>query len=263
MSEELDNVGGGEPQEQAQEKQYSAIEQRAMEQGWRPKEEFEGDPDAFIDAPEFVRRGELFSKIEHQSKELKAVKAALDALKQHHSKVKEVEYERALKALQNARKQALVEGETERFLELEQRIEEVKEEKEEFDKGISAVKAEPVRDINPEFTAWVDRNSWYESSKPMRAYADKLGVELAQEGYEPSEVLRLVEKEIKKEFAHKFQNQKASRPQAVESAGRSGAKVDTFQMTDEERNIMRKMVRGGALTEQEYIKQLKELKGVK
>jgi hypothetical protein len=73
----------------------------------------------------------------------------------------------------------------------------------------------------------------------------------------------MVEKEIKKEFAHKFQNQKASRPQAVEPAGRSGAKVDSFQLSDEERSIMRKMVRGGALTEQEYIKQLKELKGVK
>ena len=92
MFEELENTGGSEPQEQTQEKQFSAIEQKALDQGWRPKEEFDGDPDAFIDAPEFVRRGELFSKIEHQSKELKAVKAALDALKTHHSRVKEVEY---------------------------------------------------------------------------------------------------------------------------------------------------------------------------
>ncbi len=258
MSEELDNVGGTEPQEQIQEKQYSAVEQKAMEQGWRPKEEFEGDPDAFIDAPEFVRRGELFSKIEHQSKELKAVKAALDALKTHHSRVKEVEYDRALKALQNARKQALVEGETERFLELEQRIEEVKEEKEEFDKELKAVQAEPVRDINPEFTAWMDKNPWYDSNKAMRAYADKLGVELAQEGHNPSQVLQMVEREVKKEFAHKFQNQKAVRPQAVEASARSGAKPDSFQMTDEERTIMRKLVRAGAMSEQEYIAELKK-----
>lgn len=258
MSEELDNVAGENPQEQTPEKQFSAIEQRAMEQGWRPKEEFEGDPDAFIDAPEFVRRGELFSKIEHQSKELKAVKAALDALKTHHSKVKEVEYNRALKALQNARKQALVDGETERFLELEQRIEEVKEEKEAFDTELEQVKADPVRDINPEFTAWIDRNPWYDSSKPMRAYADKLGIELAQEGHAPSEVLKLVEREVKKEFAHKFQNQKAARPQAVEAPARSGGKADTFQMTEDERTIMRKLVRAGAMTEQEYIAELKK-----
>ena len=258
MSEELENTGGSEPQEQTQEKQYSAIEQKALDQGWRPKEEFEGDPEAFIDAPEFVRRGELFSKIEHQSKELKAVKAALDALKTHHSRVKEVEYDRALKALQNARKQALVDGETERFLELEQRIEEVKEEKQAYDTELEQVKVEPVRDINPEFTAWIDKNSWYETSKPMRAYADKLGVELAQEGHSPSDVLRLVEREVKKEFAHKFQNQKAARPQAVESSVRTGTKPDTFQMTDDERTIMRKLVRAGAMSEQEYIAELKK-----
>ena len=45
----------------------------------------------FIDAPEFVRRGELFTKIEKQSKELKAVREALKALGEHHSKVKEME----------------------------------------------------------------------------------------------------------------------------------------------------------------------------
>jgi hypothetical protein len=258
MSEELENTGGSEPQEQTQEKQYSAIEQKALDQGWRPKEEFDGDPDAFIDAPEFVRRGELFSKIEHQSKELKAVKAALDALKTHHSRVKEVEYDRALKALQNARKQALVDGETERFLELEQRIEEVKEEKQEFDNELKSVQADPVRDINPEFTQWIDRNAWYETSKPMRAYADKLGVELAQEGHSPSQVLQMVEREVKKEFAHKFQNQKAGRPQAVEASARSGGKADSFQLSDDERTIMRKLVRAGAMSEAEYISELKK-----
>ena len=33
MSEELENTGGSEPQEQTQEKQYSAIEQKALDQG--------------------------------------------------------------------------------------------------------------------------------------------------------------------------------------------------------------------------------------
>ena len=126
MSEDTNNVAPVETQEQVPEKQYSAIEQRAMEQGWRPKEEFQGDPEAFIDAPEFVRRGELFSKIEVTTRELKQVRQALDALKDHHSKVKETEYKRALASLEAARKQALVEGEHERFFALEEKIEEIK-----------------------------------------------------------------------------------------------------------------------------------------
>jgi hypothetical protein len=77
------------------EKQYTKIQQQAMEQGWVPKEEFQGDEETFIDAAEFVRRGELFGKIEHQNREMKLLRQSLEALKQHHSKTKEVEYQRA------------------------------------------------------------------------------------------------------------------------------------------------------------------------
>lgn len=244
--------------EQTEERQFSPVEQKAMEQGWRPKEDFSGDPETFIDAPEFVRRGELFDKIEHQSKELKQVKAALDALKQHHSKVREVEYDRALKALQSARKQALVDGETERFLDLEQRIEEVKEEKATFDAELKSVDTQQSGTANPEFISWMEKNPWYTKDEAMQAYADKLGSKLAAQGHTPSRVLTMVEQEIKKEFAHKFQNQKATRPQAVESSSRGGAKPDSFVMSEDERSIMRKLVRAGAMSEQEYIAELKK-----
>ena len=52
----------------------SDIEQRAMDLGWRPKEDFEGDEATFIDAAEFVRRQPLFDKIESMGRELKETK---------------------------------------------------------------------------------------------------------------------------------------------------------------------------------------------
>ena len=244
-------------QEQTEQKQLSAVEQKAVEQGWRPKEEFSGDPEAFIDAAEFVRRGELFTKIEHQSKELKQVRAALEALKEHNSKIKETEYKRALKTLDEARKQALIEGETDRFFALEEKIEEVKAEKADFDSSLNDIKAPIEQELNPEFVSWVNKNNWYESNKAMRAYADKLGVELAQEGHRPTKVLEMVEAEIKKEFAHKFQNPKSTRSQAVESSSRTGASSDGFVLSDDERRIMRRFVETGVMTEKDYIKQLK------
>jgi hypothetical protein len=255
MSEELEQTPGGESA--PEQREFSPVEQKAVEQGWRPKEEFSGDPEAFIDAAEFVRRGELFSKIEHQSKELKVVRAALEALKEHNSKIKETEYKRALKTLDEARKQALVEGETDRFFALEEKIEEVKAEKADFDKSIDAVQAPAEQELNPEFVSWVNKNNWYESNKAMRAYADKVGIELAQEGHRPSEVLKLVEAEIKKEFAHKFQNAKTSRAQAVESPSRTGTSSGGFQLSDDERRIMRRFVESGVMTEKDYIQQLK------
>jgi hypothetical protein len=172
------------PTEGTQEPDYSPVQLKAIEQGWIPKEEFDGDEESFIDAAEFVRRGELFRKIETQSKELKAVRQAIEALKVHHSKVKESEYQRALKTLQDARKQAFVDGEHERAFALEERIDEIKAEK---DQIVREAETPAVEDVGytPEFQSWVDRNSWYESNKVMRKAADAIGMELHQEGHTP------------------------------------------------------------------------------
>lgn len=247
--------------EQTQERQYSEIELKAIEQGWIPKDEFDGDESEFIDAPEFVRRGELFSKIESQSKELKKVREALEAFKVHHTKVKEMEYERALKALKDARRQAVAEGEHERALALEDKIDEVKAEKEQIIQEANSTQPESDDSYSPEFTSWVDRNPWYETNKVMRKTADALGKEFYDAGHSPAEVLVLVEKEIRKEFAHKFQNPATKRPSAVEGSTRQSAKKDNFELTAEEREIMRKIVAvTPGFTEADYIKDIKALR---
>lgn len=252
---QVDTAGSSTTPEQVQEREYTPIELKAIDQGWIPKEEFDGDESEFIDAPEFVRRGELFKKIETQSKELKAVRNALEAFKQHHSKVKEAEYNRALKSLQDARKQAFVDGEHERAFAIEEKIDEIKLEKEAIVK-----EAEPVQvddgEYTEQFQAWVEKNSWYENNRVMRKAADALGLELHKEGYSPAEVLKLVEKEIKKEFKHKFEVPTKTTP-SVEGTTRGGSRADSFQMTADERDIMRKIVATGVMSEADYIKELK------
>jgi len=247
---------------QTQEREYSAIEIKAIEQGWIPKEDFDGDVSEFIDAPEFVRRGELFGKIEKQSKELKAVRQALDALSKHHTKVKEMEYERALKTLKDARRQATMEGDHERALTLEDKIDEVKAEKEAIVQESRQTQVQEPDTYTPEFENWVSRNEWYESNRLMRKAADALGKELYEEGgRSPSEVLVLVEKEIRKEFAHKFAGPGAQRRTPVEGSTRGGAAKDDLQMTSEEVDIMRKIVAvTPGYTEADYKKELKALK---
>ena len=241
---------------EAQVKEYSPVELEAIDQGWIPKEEFDGDPSKFIDAGEFVRRGELFRKIETQSRELKAVRNALEAFKQHHSKVKEAEYTRALKVLQDQRKQAVVDGEHERAFALEEKIDEIKEEKERI---VEDAQTPVVQEdgYTQEFQTWVNRNAWYETNEVMRATADALGIRLHKQGFPPEEVLRKVEAEIKKEFAHKFKAPASGRPNPVESPTRSGGTTESFQMTAQEKDIMQKIVRTGVMTEADYIKELK------
>lgn len=241
--------------EQTQERQYTAIELEAIDQGWIPKEEFDGDPDKFIDAPEFVRRGELFRKIESQSRELKQVRQAIEALKVHNSKVEEAAYQRALKSLQEARKQAFLDGEHDKAFAIEEQIENVKAEKEQIAKTVPQVEDTAY---TQQFQEWVARNSWYETDELMRGAADTLGVKLHNEGLSPEEVLRRVEATIRKRFASEFRKPAADRENAVEASSRSGGKSsERFTMSDDERQIMKSIVATGVMTEKEYIEQLK------
>ena len=247
------------------EPEYTEIQIKAIEQGWIPKEEFDGDPSEFIDAPEFVRRGELFTKIEKQSKELKAVRQALEAFRVHHTKVKEAEFERALRSLKDAKRQATIEGDHERALALDDKIEEVRAEKQVVIDDAKQTAVQEVDEYTPQFQSWVNRNAWYETNMVMRGAADQLGKQFHNEGYAPAEVLELVEQAIRKEFPHKFKttNPKLNRPHAVEGSSRIGkpSKNDDFSMTSEERDIMRKIVAvTPGYTEADYIKDLKRIK---
>jgi hypothetical protein len=240
--------------------ELSPTELQASESGWVPKDQYKGEEHKWVDAGEFLRRGELFKKIEDQSKQLKDVRSALNEMKKLHGQVREVEYKRALDALREQKKQALVDGDADAVIAAEERIDLVKEHVKQLQNEAPAV-ADSGTD-HPEFVAWVDQNSWYKSSTPMKAFADALGAELAGAGNSPSEVLKKVAAEVRKEFPNKFRNPNQDKPGAVESSRGSGTSSSAkFALTDEERRIMNTFVRTGALTEKEYIESLKKVRG--
>jgi hypothetical protein len=238
----------------------SAAEEKAMEQGWVPQDQWEGEPEQWRPAKEFLDRGELFKKIEDQNRTIKEFKRALDDLKGHHSKTREVEYARALEALKMQKQSAIEEGDGAAVIKLDDQIDLVKDEQQ----RLKIQNNQPTEEvINPEFSNWVEKNKWYETSEPMKAYADALGRNLAASGLSPSAVLLEVEKQVKLEFPNKFTNPNRNKPGAVEGSSNKGGKGnDSFSLSDEERRVMQRFVRTGAMSEKEYIAELKRIKGV-
>jgi hypothetical protein len=244
--------------------QYSEVELRALEMGWRPKEEFDGDEADFVDAKEFVGRKPLYDKIAQLSKGQKAVTQALDALKGHYSKVRETEFNRAITALREERKRAIAEGDGERVDAIETQIDTAKQHLEviKFEAQQPAVEEAPT--VHPEFTSWQARNPWYENTKYMREFADEQGRRLANT-MSPVEVLKEVEKLVRKEFPHKFTNpNKADAPDVGSNKGTTRTpKGADIELSDQERKIMNTLVSQGVLTKEKYIADLKAAKGVK
>lgn len=257
MTEEVKiEVGGNTEQTHIE---SNPIETRARELGWRPKEEFSGDEDNFVDAKEFVQRQPLFEKIEHQSRELKNVKKSLDALKGHYTQVREVEYQRALAALQASKAEAINEADGNRAVAIDAQIDKAKSE---FQRIRQADVADAPENDPTEFVSWKAQNAWYEKDESMRMLADSYGSKLAREGMTPPEVLKAVAKKVKAEFPHKFVNpNKANAPDVgvSDNSGRSSSN-ERFELSDMERNIMNTLVRDGTMTKEQYIKDLKAIK---
>ena len=255
MADENKDVPEGNQQVEVK---LSAAEEKALEQGWVPQDEWEGDPDQWRPAKEYLDRGELFKKIEDQNRTIKEFKRALDDLKGHHAKTRETEYARALQALKEQKKSALEDGDAAAVIKLDDEIDLVKEEQGRLKQGASST--EPAVD-NSEFTAWVDQNKWYNNDSPMRAYADQLGRDLAYKGLTPQQVLKEVEKQVKQEFPHKFRNPNKDKPSAVEGSSSKGGKGDTsISLSDDERRVMQRFVRTGVMTEKQYMDELKRVK---
>lgn len=245
--------------------EHSEIELKAMEMGWRPKEEFSGNEEEFIDAKEFVRRQPLFDKIAVQHREVKQLRQAVEALKTHYTTVRETEYKRALEALKTERKAAVTDGDGDKFEALSQEIASVEEQV----ATMQQLKEQPLvqeTPVHPEFQSWITANPWYQNNKYMREFADDEGKRLHAGGMAPADVLKAVAQAVRKEFPQKFQNpNKASAPNVANSSGKTSKSEGNFEatLTEQERHVMNTLVRGGHISKEKYLADLKAAKGTK
>lgn len=115
---------------------------------------------------------------------------------------------------------------------------------------------------NEAFIDWVENNEWYNTDPEMREYADMMG-----SGYysnhpnkSVSEVYKYVADEVKKRFPEKFGGNPArQRPSPVEGAAKgrqsTSKQYSEKDLPEQDRQIMNTIVRSGAMTKQEYLKQ--------
>lgn len=253
--------------EQTQTTQVDSYESQAREQGWKPKEEYDGDPEKWKPAKEFVERGELFGKIDTLGKDLKETRKALKMLQEHHAKVKETEYKRAVDELKTLQKKHLEEGNSDGYLEATELLTDLKAEQ----KARSVVAESQPQGPDPRFVNWVSANKWYEKDAEMRKYADVVGLGYSKSNpdLDPEDVLKYVEGEVKARFKDKFVNPNRTKPSAVEGAGSvTPTSKSSFELTDDERRVMNSFMRAGiiganGMTKEEYISQVKATRGVK
>lgn len=180
------------------------IEVAAREMGWRPKEEFRGDPEKWVDASTWVSRGENFipllradrdankrradelaSKLEETTRLLTESQDAIKGLKEFQSeftlqRVKDAKRD-VLKRLREARES----GDPEVELQLEEELDELKAAEKDAKTPAPAPAPKPAAApapapaVDPELTAWESRNTWFKENPRKRGLVMGIAEEIA------------------------------------------------------------------------------------
>lgn len=247
MAEEL-KIEPTEEQDVAEEStpEYSEVELEAIEHGWNP-EGVEGKRN--LSAEEFLDRQPLYDDLRSQKKQIKRLNEGVEALKKHYETQLERDRTRIINELKAAKKAALESENYDAVIDIDDQIAETQ-----------AQAKKPA--TNEDFSDWVEDNEWYNTDSEMKEYADMVGAGYYQNhpNKSVSEVYNYVSDEVKKRFPEKFGGNPArQKPSPVEGAakGRQGTSKQYSEkdLPEQDRQIMNTIVRSGAMTKQEYLKQ--------
>jgi len=243
-------------------------EEIARESGWKPLEEWDGNPEEWVDAKTFNQRGEYLERIKTQSSQLKKLEKKLHSQEQtlkeladHHRKVAETERKRALDELKDLKKQALDIGDNERVVDIDDRIADLKQTK------IEAPQQEQTQPgLHPELVEWIEDNPWYEKDSILRGAANGVVEEIITNNPElkgeVSRVLEMATNRLKEEFPNKFGKRRQAITESSSNEANKGSPSKNLarKLTEEQRGFAKRFIQQGALKSyEEYAQQLADI----
>jgi hypothetical protein len=199
MSEEVDNTPD------------PKIEQTAREMGWHPKEEWKGNPDAWVSAEEFVDRGEKILPIlrannrdlrenvltlkqqnDRLAQELNATRTIVQNLEKHFTESTKRQLADQRKALVAELRGAVEDRDVDRELAVREQLDDLsKAEREAQDRQAEnkdKLRGNPPPDspdtvnVDPAFAKWVEDNSWFKTDKKRARAVVRAAEDLRDEG---------------------------------------------------------------------------------
>ena len=221
-TEEPEQPENHEPEHQPEpEKVARDYEQEAKQMGWRPKEEFRGNPDDWRDAETYVKRGEEFlpivrSQLRKTEQQLNETASRLEA--------SEKDFALRLKRIENANQKALEKQRLQMAQEIERqkreavkfgdedRYNELSEQELDLYRDLEP-ESEPVKEVQPqqapaskEVVEWANENPWFGSDMPLTHYAVEIDAKLSQEApyMDDSERLARTKEMVQQRFPEKF-----------------------------------------------------------
>lgn len=242
-------------------------EKTATRFGWKPEAEWTGEPDSWVDAETFLSRGKEYNGFLRKENDrlngrLSDLEKSMQEFAAHHKKVAENAYKQAVQDLKDARKEAIRTGDAEAQLELEDKLEELKQNPPVVEAQNDAPRAKQVSPENREvFDAWTERNPWFGPNKEATEFANDIGSALTGK-VTGVEFLKRVERAVRAEFPQLFTNPNRSSAGAVDTGSvnspASGKGKTYSDLPPEAKQACDKFVKNKWTTREQYVKEFFE-----
>lgn len=255
------------------------VEKNARHFGWVSKEEFRGNEADWVDAETFEKRGKEINPIlrannDRLKKELEVTRqkhdseiAELRAATEEFKTFQKESFERKQKQLQDEllslkdqRKEAIREGDADLVVELEDRIEDLKEEKSK--KVEPVVQQAPLRteeQFDPSLADWLGENKWFGGEVEATEIANALGASVRKQFPELTgkAFLDKLDEKLKQRLPEIYENPNQSRSSVDSSTtrGSSSSKKQSYDnLPADAKAACDKFIKQGLFkTKQEYV----------
>lgn len=268
---ELDLPGDADDHDGTPDPRVAASESEAGRKGWVPKHLYKGDPKKWVDAGTFLDRGERFNKnlqreVESLKSELASFKGTAAKFQKFHEETverKNGEIKEAISALRVQRAQALSDGDAQLSVELEDRIDLLKDQQKEVKEIETAAPPPPDPKDNVVLQEWIeDGNPWFQDEPKMRDYALELGTQMRKAGDTRQgrvfldSVTEQMQKDFPRYFRQKTGRQGASAVDNGDAGGGAGSarSHSARDLPSEDRALMREFIKQGVTTEEKFLK---------
>jgi hypothetical protein len=227
-------------------------ETTAREKGWKPKGEWESDPEDWIDAKEFIKRQPLFDKIKNLNKRQKELEKTINGMAQHYNISVAQAKQRALQELQAQKKEAIEVGDADRVAQIEKNMHSVQQ---------TPSMPEHNPGLAPEIQDFVEANKeWFNKDQEMTNFAVSYNeTYLKTHPGELDTSLAETMKAVKRAFPDKFLKANKGGQVAGSSSPSLGGKYDTKQLNSEQKLAYNQYVKvHKIMSHEDYFKSLED-----
>lgn len=191
-TEEQETEAAPEEEQQEAEPVRSDVDDLASEMGWRPKSEWDGPEDGWVDSRTFLKNTRDINRT--LGRELKDLKRQMEGIGRATSQMTQRAVEAERQRLEKLHEQAVEDGDTKAAKEAAKAMQDL---------------PVPQQDLPPEAQAFIERNSaWYGRDQEATTYAQKRSDHYAKEGLSPARQLAAVERDMRQHFPDLFPEDK-------------------------------------------------------